>query len=64
MSDESYRERAWRLGAFAAAAVLPYPLLALGHVDWHVTQLVAATLLTLLVGLAALVLPWGGCLPG
>jgi diguanylate cyclase (GGDEF)-like protein len=59
MGDESYRERARRLAPFAGAAVLPYPLLVLGQVDWRVAQLVAATLLTLLVGLAALVLPWG-----
>jgi diguanylate cyclase (GGDEF)-like protein len=55
----SFRERARRLAPFAGAAVLPYPLLVLGQVDWRVTQLVSATLLTLLVGVAALVLPWG-----
>jgi diguanylate cyclase (GGDEF)-like protein len=59
MPDQwSYRERAWRLAPFAAAALLPYPLLALGQVDWHVTELAAASLLALLVVVSALVLPW------
>jgi diguanylate cyclase (GGDEF)-like protein len=55
----SSRERSWRLVPYAAVAALPYPLLELGHVNWRVTELVAATLLTLLVGVAAVLLPWG-----
>jgi diguanylate cyclase (GGDEF)-like protein len=54
----SLRERWDRLAPFAAAALLPYPLLAFGRVDFRVAQLVAATLLTLLIGVSALFLPW------
>jgi diguanylate cyclase (GGDEF)-like protein len=57
-ANASYRERSWRLLPFVAAAILPYPLLELGQVNWRVTELVAATLLTLLVVVTAVVLPW------
>ena len=52
------RRRGRRLAPFAAAACLPYALLALPETHWHAGQLVLSIALTVLVGAAAIFGDW------
>jgi diguanylate cyclase (GGDEF)-like protein len=54
----SVRRRTRRLAPFAAAALLPYGLLMLPSNGWSLLPLIGSAALTLLVGAAAVFVPW------
>ncbi len=52
------RQRARRLAPFAAAALLPYALLALPPAQYRIPQMLASLALTLALGALAVFVPW------